>query len=623
VLDRLAAFPAESDRREMALISGVIAALAFAAMGVALGWSGPIIAMAALAMAVSTVVARSISRAVVCLLGAIALLSAVLFVLVQLDSGLPATLEVSWSLVAYAVWPVVILFATFVRRSEAGATYGVPELVAAIATCLLAIPLARRVDMSIDLIPYVLRYEDNAGWVGIVTQLLSADSPGPGFHGFGPLLPTLLGVLGAWQSDALPRYNVVFGAFMFLILLTPLVAAGLLRGMRNHGALVGGAFSIVLVLWALRLPFDLYATYGHLTAVLAFVLLLAVVGLAQERADSVWLFPLVAIVAFAVGAAWFPIIPLALIGLGILAVVAFRQLAGRSRVVGVALAGVAMLPLLLQLLMDTFGVGRGASASAVRETVTGLYAAQGGTASLDAVLQLAVLVGIAGVPFLPGMRDRAVQRPWVLILVGALYVFAVYGGSSYLRVSIGYGPTKLWFVIGWAAIVVLVSLPSRMTLPRRASVGVLVALALGSMFYGGAGAFTARSFYGTPDVPDWFAGAAIMASQERASSQPHALACFANDNFQTYRCTRWAASLSNAGDNGFINYRLQIVNGVDPAAEIARLRDEGSLKNSWLLLVDEPDADHPWAWDLIAEVERVYGRDGQVIESRPTPPLAS
>ncbi len=607
----------------MALISGVIAAFAFASIGVALGWSSPIITMAAAALGIATVAARSISRAVVCLLGAIALLSALLFALVQIDSGLPLVLGLSWSLVAYAVWPVTVLLAALVRRSGARATFGVPEIVAATATCLLAVPLARRVDMSIDLIPYVLRYEDNAGWVGIVTQLVSADAPGPGFHGFGPLLPTLLGILGAWQSDTLPRYNVVFGTFMFLILLTPIVAAGLLRGMRTHGALVGGAFSIVVVLWALRLPFDLYATYGHLTAVLAFVLLLAVVGLAQERVDSVWVYPLTALVAFAVGAAWFPIIPLALMGLGILAIVALRTLNGNARVVGVALTGVAMLPLLLQLLLDTFGVGRGASASAVRETVTGLYAAQGGTASLDAVLQLAVLVGIAGVPFLPGMRDRAVQRPWVLILVGALYVFAVYGGSNFLRVSIGYGPTKLWFVIGWAAIVVLVSLPSRMTLPRRASVGVLVALALGSMFYGGAGAFTARSFYGTPDVPDWFAGVAIMAGQERASGQPHPLACFANDNFQTYRCTRWAASLSNAGDNGFIGYRLQIVNGVDPAAEIARLRDEGALKNSWLLLVDEPDADHPWAWDLIAEVERVYGRDGQVIDPRPAPPLAS
>jgi hypothetical protein len=605
------------------LISGLSVGVAFITVGVALGWEWQFVALAVLSMVASTLAARSISRAVLCLLGAIALAAAILSLLIQIDDGLPASVGLSWTLIAYAVWPIAVALSLLVRRSRSTATFGIAELVGTAATCLLAIPLARRVDLSTDLIPYVLRYEDNAGWVGIVTQLISDDAPGPGLRGFGPLVPTLLGVLGVWQADGLPMYNVVFAAFMFLILLTPMIAVGLLRGIRNRGALVSGAFAAVLILWALRLPFDLYATYGHLTAVLAFVLILGTVSMAQERIDSIWLVPLTVLLVFAVGAAWFPIIPLALVGLVLVAIAVFRQLDGRARIVGFAVVAAGAVPLLLQLLGDTFGLGHGASPGGVRDTVTGLYAAQGGTAALDGVLQLAVLVGIGSVPFLPWARERAIQRPWILMLAGAVYVFAVYAGSSYLRVSIGYGPTKLWFVAGWAVIVVLVSLPARMPLPPRTAVGILVALALGSMFYGGAGAFTARTFYGTPDTPDWFAGAAVMASAERASSKPHPLACFANDNFQTYRCTRWAASLSNAGDNGFINYRLQIVNGIDPAGEISHLRETGVLKDSWLLLVDEPDADHAWAWPLIAGAERVYGRDGRIIDPRPVPPVAS
>ena len=607
----------------MQVLSIGLAGIAAALLGSALGWDARFMLLAAVSVGVSTYLARSISRAFICLLAALGLLALLVAVAVAVNASALEGQSISWSILTYAPWVITPLASYGVRRSQATAAFGIAEIVGAIFTIFIGFEFKRHVPFATDLLPYLLRYEDNEAWVGLITQIHSTPGIGPGFTGFGPVVPMLLGLLGEWQRSGQPTYNAAYATFVLAIALAPIITVGLLRNVVANRLFVVGAFAMVLALWVLRVPFELLATYGHLSALLAFLALIACLVLSSDKVSG-WSAPVVVLLAYLVGAVWFPLIPLAIALLVLVSVRSVLELGARERVLSLVFAGIAALALLHQLLVETLGLGRGASVGAARDTITGLYAAKGGTASLDGMLQMAVLVGIVAVAFLPEVRLRELRRPWIIVLLAVSYVVLVFAGASYMRVDIGYGPTKTWYVIGWVALVFLVSVAGRVKMPPRTVAAVLVALFAGSVFFGATGSVLARSFFGAPDVPDWLAGVSLVAAQERSNlGDPHPVGCFATDTFQAYRCTRWAAGLTNSGDGALINYRLQIVNGIDPTAEIEALRANGTLAKTWLLLIDLPQKDNTWAWKLIEGAGRVYDINGRPMDPRPTPDSAS
>jgi hypothetical protein len=607
----------------MQALSVILACIAAGLVGTALGWDARFVVLAAVSIGASTFIARSISRAFICLLAALGMLAILVAALIAVDASALEAQAFSWTLLAYLPWAITPAAAYGIRRARATASFGIAEVVGVIFTIFIAFEFKRHVPFVTDLLPYLVRYEDNQAWVGLLTQIHSTPGIGPGFLGFGPVVPLLLGLLGEWQRSSQPPYNAAYAAFVVAIALAPIVTVGLLRNVVTNRVFVVGAFAVVLALWVLRVPFELLATYGHLSALLAFLALIACLVLASERV-SAWSTPIMVLLAYLVGAVWFPLIPLAVALLVLIAVRSALELDARGRAVSISVAAVAVLVLLNQLLVDTLGLGRGVSVGAARDTITGLYAAKGGTASLDGMLQMAVLVGIVAVAFLPEVRLREVRCPWIIVLAAVAYVVVVFAGASYLRVDIGYGPTKTWYVVGWVAVVFLVSVVGRVRMPPRAVIAVLVAVAAGSVFFGATGSVLARSFFGSPDVPDWLAGVSVVAAQERSDPRdPHPVGCFATDTFQAYRCTRWAAGLTNSGDGALINYRLQIVNGIDPTPEIEALRANGTLAKTWLLLIDVPPKDNAWAWKLIEGVGRVYDINGKPMDPRPTLDSAS
>ena len=159
-------------------------------------------------------------------------------------------------------------------------------------------------------------------------------------------------------------------------------------------------------------------------------------------------------------------------------------------------------------------------------------------------------------------------------------------------------------------------------MPSRALVACVIALAMGSFIFGGMGDLLARTWPGGQTNPVWLAPVTTVAALDHGAVAP-SLGCFSNDKSAAYFCTRWAAGLTPNGSVPFLDYRLQVVNEADPTQEIAGLVASGDLARSDLIMLDAPDAAHPWGWTLIENAGRVYGADGALLDPRPAPPAGS
>ncbi len=604
------------------IASAVLGAALAAATGFALEWSPSIVVIASVSVGVSTWIAQSLVRTVQCLIAAIAALAIMMAALIAVDTSLPATLHLEWRWIAYAWWLLVPLAALCFRLAGAKPSYGLAEIVGAFMGLVLAAVLIRRVDFHAQLLPYLVQFEDNQAWVSLVTQISSEPALGTGFTGLGPVVPTIIGLLWSWQSTGIPPYNAVYAAFVLAMVITPLVVVGLLRRSRLGGGVVIAIFAVLLALWALHIPYLLYGNYGHLSAIWAFLALITVGVLLVHERLSTRLVPITMLLIYCVGAVWFPLIPLALLGLGFAIFALWRLEAMRGRVIGFCVLLIGVIILLWQGGADTLGVRDPGSLTTAKDTLSGLYAAQGGTAALDGIIQMLVLVGLVGLAFVPASKGGEVGRIWRISLVATVYVASVFLGANMLKVQGGYGTTKVWFVVGSAVAIALIAAIPHLNLPRRATVATAVALLMGSIFFGGTGPFFTREWTGVPTSAAWLSAITTVATQDSPTA-PHPVGCFSNDAMQAYLCTRWAAGLTISSDSQFITYRLQIVNQIDPTEEINRMKADGTLANSWLVVLDTPDADHAWGWTLIENAGRVYGADGALLDPRPTPPAGS
>ena len=622
VLRRIHAVAPEGSSAPWVIASVLLGAALTATTGHALNWSLSIVVLATVSIGASTWIAQSLVRAVQCLLAAIAALAILIAALIAIDTSLPATLHLEWSWIAYAWWFLVPIASLCFRIAGTKPAYGLAELVGALMGLVSAAVLIRRVDFHGQLLSLLVQYEDNQSWVSLVTQISSEHALGTGYTGLGPIVPTIIGLLWSWQSSGIAQYNAVYAAFVFAMVITPLVVVGLLRRSHLGGSVVIAIFAGLLALWALHVPYLLYGNYGHLSAIWAFLALVAVVVLLVHERLSARLVPITMLLIYFVGAVWFPLIPLALLGLGFAGVVLWRSEATLGRIVGLCVLFLGILVLLWQGGAGTLGIRDPGSLTNVKDALSGLYAAQGGTATLDGTLQILVLVGLVGLAFVTASRGGAVGSIWRLSLVATVYAAFVFLGAYFFRVQGGYGATKVWFVIGSAVAIALIATIPHLKLPPRAVLATIVALLVGSFFFGGTAPFFSRDWTGLPTNPTWLPAITTVSAQE-SPNDPHPVGCFSNDALQAYLCTRWAAGLTISGDSQFITYRLQFINQIDPTEEINRMKADGTLANSWLIVLDTPDAGHAWGWTLIENAGRVYDANGNVIDPRPTPTASS
>ena len=609
------------ERGAWLLVRVVSSAALLMAIGVALSWDMRFLVGGALAIAAATWLTNSVARSIWCAFGAIGLLAAGAALIQALHASLFDTLHIEWRFVAWAWFAAIVLLALSFRRARQTDAHGVSELIACWVGIAAALAISLRLDFAQSLLPYLVHVEDNAAWVSLTTQVHSAVTLGPGFSGtgLGPVNPMLLGLLAELQTSSIPYFNAAFSAYAVAVILTPLVVAGLLGRLRHRGALVVAAFTAVAFGWAYHVPFLLFASFGHLSATLAFLFLVAGIAMLAVEDSTAIAAPVSGGIIFAAGATWFPLIPVALVGLGVVGWIAYRSGHGRRLVATIALVAALWLLLAFQA-ADLFGIGSGGSLAGAKAGLGAMYSSQGGTASLDSVLQVLVLAGLVGAAFISS-PPVIVSRLWRCTAAIVAYVAVVFGGSYLMKFGLGYGPTKLWFVIGFAAATVLVIMIARLPIAPRAIGACLIALTMGAFVFGGMGELLARTWPGGGLHPVWLVPVTAVAAQDQASA-PHSLTCFSNDTLATYLCTRWAAGLTTGRDKPFLDYRLQVINGVDPTKEIGALASGGALGRSDLIVLDLPDGAHLWGWTLIERAGRVFDASGKLLVPRPQPPVA-
>ena len=607
-----------ADSRYAAAASVAGAALAVLAIGSALAWKPTLVVVGAVAFAFSTYLARSIARSLACLFGALGTLAAAFGAAVMVDASLLASLHVTWSAAVLAWWALAVGYAVLIRRGGYEADFGLAELAGVAVTILAALSVWRKVDYSTGLLRLLVHVEDNEAWTALVTQAHSATYIGPGFEqhfdGRGPVIATILGLLAASQRADVPVYNAAFSGWALAVLLAPICAAVLMRRIGARSAIATVVFAAIVIAWAWQVPFLLFAQYGHLTATWAFLFLLvsaAMLAFDRQRAAAV---PALTGLLFAAGAVWYPIFPIG--GLALLLVIVRgwrgeRAWARWSSIIIAATGGVVLIVSMGQ------AIGIINPPPDVPFGLKNLYAAQGGTASFDGTLQMLVPVALVLLALLPSTRvPEHVEGLWRMLVVCVAYVGAVFAGAYFVKVGVGYGPTKVWFILGFAVTVALVATASRFDVGRRAVVAMALALTMGSLFYGGAGAALSRSWPGGGSDPAWLPAVQAVAA---ASPEGRPTACVSNDKYAGYLCTRWAAGLTTGDDFPYLFYRLSVAGDQDPSAQIKTLIDDGTVAKSDIIVLDAPDEGHAWAWPLIAKAGQVYGPDGKPLDPRPTP----
>jgi len=596
----------------------------FAAIGHALAWSILYLVLGAGVFAAATWLTKSLTRAVACLFGALGIAAAVVATAVMFSESLLATLHVTWSWFGVAWWVLVLVLAAIVRRGNYDRDFGLAEVVGCWGGVLVGLWVTHKVDYAASLIRYLLQVEDNEAWVGLITKIGSSNALGPGFaekfDGRGPIIAMILGLTQHFQNTGISMYNGAFSAYALAIVLTPLIAAGLLRRCSICSASVLVVFTLIVIGWAYHVPFLLFASYGHLTATWAFLFLLATVAVIAFDKQRAVIVPLLAGTIFAMAAVWYPIFPLGFVALVVVGWRSWRADVGVARIAALAVVALTALVLIAQMAQ---AVGLIGSPNKGSSNVTSLYAAQGGTAALDGSLGLIVLISLVGLGFVPlTMAPQTLSTLWRSMLVAVSYVGIVFAGAFVAKVGLGYGPTKVWFILGFAVVVVLVSIVARLRLPTRAVVAAILVLSIGSFLWGGSGDVLSRSWPGGGTDPGWLPPIAAIAATENPSA-PRPIGCFSNDKYNTYFCTRWGAGLTGASDVPFLDYRIQVMSDQDPTATVSELAASGQLAGSDIVVLDLPDEGHPWAWTLIKNAGRVYGADGALLDPRPTPPAGS
>ena len=588
--------------------------------GLALRWQPEFVVVSAAAFGASVWFTRSVARATYATIAALGLLAIAISLVNGVAPQLYASLGLRWSWLGYVLWLLVVSVAYLSGRGRERNGSPVVELVGlAVATAVAAFVLLK-IDYAQNLLYLLLHVEDNQAWVAMTTQLNASDQVPGGSH-LGPVMLLLIGLLVTYQEPGVALYNSAFSAYALALIALPLIVVGLYRAIPRVDALVAGAFAFLGVALAYSAPLLLFSNYGHLSAIWAYLIgiaALAVFAYEERRITTIALF---VGVFGALGAVWFPIAPLALGLLALTAIPYWRRSGWIVRGVLVVL----VVGLALVVYRQLTGIG-GATAQdgfgRVLDSIRGLYISSGGTAALDNLLLLLIIGALATAGWFHARLDAASKGIWLFLVAAVAYAALVISGAHLLQVPVGYGPTKVAYVLGSVAFVGVVSLVVRAPMPPRALAMAGLGLVMLGLVFGGLGGLLARAWPGAGSQPGWL-GAIQAVAAEDSPEERRPVGCFSNDKWTAYMCSRWVAGVTLAGDGQFLSYRLQFVHGENASEAVAAMEADGSLAQSDVIVFDLPDVSRVWAWPLLEEAGRVYDGSGRLMKDEETDNLDS
>ncbi len=588
-------------------------------IGIALAWDTGYLVLAAAGFAACTWLARSLARALICVVAALGLIGALMVLLSSLDAELLGSLGIGWGVMFIAWWLVAVACATGFRFAQVEKEFALAELLACLVSVMIAAIVASKINFHSDLLFYLVHREDNAAWVGLSTQAAAASSAGPFIGGgsLGPMMPLLIGLLGSSQQSGVPTSNAVFALYTMAIVLTPLVASSLVRNLAGKPRLPVLAFAAIVFAWVFVVPALLYSNFGHLSTTWAFLsLLLAISFLAFDRV-TLWSIPAGLGVILFLGGVWFPIAPLAGCAAMALCWLSVRGRGRFARSTVVVLLSLAALAFALQL--HNSGIAVGSDPSKLRDSLRSLYAGTGGTATIDPILLALALGGIVAFAFLQPRDADPRKRILTLLLAIVAYLIAVYALSSLLGTGGGsYGVVKLTYVLGMATVVTLIAILPRFSMQRRPLLAIILVLGLGSFIYGGAGQLLQRTWPGKGEYPSWLRPVEAAVSSQQPG-HPRPIVCFSQVPMSSYLCTRWAGALTVAGDGVFLAYRQELVTTGSVSLDTMKaLLRSGTIKRSDVVFFSGPTKDERYGLTLLEDGGRVFGPSGKLLK-RGTP----
>ena len=381
---------------------------------------------------------------------------------------------------------VLLYFSRRVGRLDPGWIGALVELVAALATLLLALRFVSKVSpVGSSGAGLFLTTEDNDAWINLVGVLHNGhgftELTGSSIGAFGPVVSAYLAGVRAITSGifsaALPLSSspkVVLSAYGLLVGASPVVAALVVRRLLQLrsalGALLVWACATVLITGACIV----WMGYGSLSAPLATLLTLAALYVlsVRERIDGrtsrvVWLAS--ALLLFGAGSAWVALVPLAGAAIAVfcLPVLGFALRDFRRAIPTASLLLLAAAVMGLELLQQYRDVV---------DPIGGqhtLFVAGGATPGVSAAMQALMLVLLLAIVWQSstGTRPRSSSSEpgyltpltWLVAYLAVVLLSA----ARQTGIAAGYGPTKLQYVIAaiWVALA-LAEVASRLQFSR-------------------------------------------------------------------------------------------------------------------------------------------------------------
>jgi hypothetical protein len=602
--------------------------LAWVLSGMALGtavahtfqWSSASTVVAAVAVGALSWLGRGLSTVLIAVAVTFGGLSAVYRL------AMPAFPHEEWSFRWLAPLSVVlvVLCVLLARRlgvadwRESRAAAALVDLATGGSSLLIAIVLVHRLATNVPA-SILLRSEDNDSWLATMAAL-----HGP--HGITAITTTVVPTYGAVvmfffgfvrsasgglvPGSLLPQQDGagLIAGHMLLAVLCPLVAGLVARRTLRYGrpllSLIAWAVpSIVLVSFSLTLSW-----YGFLTASLAILLFVCAAYLACIRIDlgsvrSVVVWLACALLIFAAGGAWLPLVPLAVIALfGWYMAVAVGPVLRRqwSRLRLVAVLGVPAFLLAVASYLQYHDV-----TSAIGGSDALLDAPGGAPDAGNVFLAGAFFAVVLG--WLVNRRgadsDRSEHRAYSTPLAWiASYLIVIMLGEAWrTRTPPHYGTLKLLFVL--VALAMVLGAADLMSSPRLAtgSLDAVVAVAIGVLFCGTIGQ---GPIYGaaeahwplpvpqpawTPVVDKLVAGTSRVMCIALTPTRDETMA-----NYDAYHCSRFASSLQGREDATSLAWRYAQIGLQSPEVAAKLLKTAKDL---------------PWTIVIIGSTDRLRSPD--------------
>jgi hypothetical protein len=462
--------------------------------------------------------------------------------------------------------------------------------------------------------------EDNDAWLNVLADLQNRHGQtvdaARSFGSLGPVVPTYLSFVRAategfgWNSIPNTLHpQIVTSAHALLFIAMPIAAAGL-----TARALAQGRFLQGIVVWAtvtavLFANGFILAGYGFLSASLA--VLLALVAVCAVNVDALdWgvsrptlSWAIVALLIYGVGGAWFPIAPLAAVGIGcwcMLAIVRTRVAQARFPPAGlitlVAISVASSIALLTQ-----YGVVADPNGGS-----TGLLKQQGGTphvyAGLVALgLALFAFAWLTSPPVDGSVRERSPL--WMLIGLGLYAAVVMLYDSHSTQTAPHYGATKLMFIsfAVWLPVAIAEVHASAEFARRRLD----AALALASIVLLTCSLQSAPLWTAAQQTwPRAFSEPAWLDAVNRQVTAGKNVLCLDTTvpkpgygSLVAYQCSRWATSLVGKHDDPDALGWMYSILGIQPIShEVSELAKPSS--QMWTIVVIGPieRLANPSAW---------------------------